>query len=207
MSGTRKMRARLRLKSVDQVIATVHESGVTCAALGKAMELLTESEMRPKDKYSTFSRTDPGYRKSLHKVRSPSCILREDTALIPPLAGPEMDSSHPQGIPARFLVSSRPSHSHLKGGLAYSTVVVKHHLSHHTSHLALSDSLRPLRRKMRISIQHQLHPPCSQTLHDPLVPQHMSEHILPRFRHVQQRAILRVEMRNVQHEMRKMRQE
>ena len=34
----------------------------------KALALPTEQEMRPKDKYSVFSRTDPGYRKSVHKV-------------------------------------------------------------------------------------------------------------------------------------------
>lgn len=33
MSKTRKMRARLRLKAVDDVIATLDSSGVTCAAL------------------------------------------------------------------------------------------------------------------------------------------------------------------------------
>lgn len=76
------MRARLRLKSVDEVIATVQESGVTCSALDKALELLTEAEMRPKDKYSTFSRTSPGYRKSLHKVRSPSRALVDGAELI-----------------------------------------------------------------------------------------------------------------------------
>lgn len=63
------------------------------------------------------------------------------------------------------------------------------------------------RNKMQISIQHQLHPPCSKTLHYPLVPQHMSEHILARLGHVQQRAILRVEMRNIQNEMREMGEE
>lgn len=34
----------------------------------KALALPTEAEMTAKDKYTTFSRTDPGYRKSLHKV-------------------------------------------------------------------------------------------------------------------------------------------
>lgn len=33
MSKTRKMRARLRLKAVDDVIATLDSSGVTCTAL------------------------------------------------------------------------------------------------------------------------------------------------------------------------------
>lgn len=35
----------------------------------KALAMPTEQQMRPKDKYTVFSRTDPGYRKSLHKVR------------------------------------------------------------------------------------------------------------------------------------------
>lgn len=34
----------------------------------KALALPTEAEMLAKDKYTTFSRTDPGYRKGLHKV-------------------------------------------------------------------------------------------------------------------------------------------
>ncbi|KAL8284300.1 hypothetical protein RQP46_005049 [Phenoliferia psychrophenolica] len=68
MSKTRKMRARLRLKAVDDVIATLDQSGVTCTALTKALALKTEPEMVAKDKYTTFSRTDPDYRKGLHKV-------------------------------------------------------------------------------------------------------------------------------------------
>ncbi|ORY41451.1 putative MRPL31-mitochondrial ribosomal protein, large subunit [Leucosporidium creatinivorum] len=68
MSKTRKMRARLRLKAVDDVIATVEASGVQTHSLVRALALPTEQEMHPKDKYTTFSRTDPGYRKSMHKV-------------------------------------------------------------------------------------------------------------------------------------------
>ena len=207
MSGTRKMRARLRLKSVDEVIATVQESGVACSALDKALELLTESEMRPKDKYSTFSRTSPGYRKSLHKVRPPSCAPVDGTELMRRLAGAEMDPSHPQGIASRILVAGISSHSHSRGGLEYSSTVVIITYLIVKSLSALARSKCDKRNKMQILIQHQLHPPRPQTLHYPLVPQYMSENVLPRFRHVQQRAILRVEMRHVQNEMRKMGEE
>jgi hypothetical protein len=34
----------------------------------KALELPKEHEMNPKDKYSLFSATTPGYRKGIHKV-------------------------------------------------------------------------------------------------------------------------------------------
>lgn len=89
MSSTRKMRARLRLKSVDDVVTTLHHSGVQCSALvsstsppalahivqTKALAMPTQRDMPPKDKYTIFSRTDPGYRKSLHKVRTPFSSL------------------------------------------------------------------------------------------------------------------------------------
>ncbi|KAI5479297.1 ribosomal protein L31, mitochondrial [Pseudohyphozyma bogoriensis] len=68
MSKSRKLRARLRLKNVDDVIATVESSGVEVAALTRALELPTEAEMRAKDKYTIFSRTDRNYRKGMHKV-------------------------------------------------------------------------------------------------------------------------------------------
>ena len=38
----------------------------------KALQLPTESKMPPKDKYTTFSRTAAGHRKSVHKVSSVS---------------------------------------------------------------------------------------------------------------------------------------
>ncbi|KAK4053784.1 hypothetical protein OIV83_001440 [Microbotryomycetes sp. JL201] len=68
MSPTRKLRARLRLKQVDHVIGTLSTEGVPTRALQTALLLPTEHEMPPKDKYTTFSRTDRGYRKSMHKV-------------------------------------------------------------------------------------------------------------------------------------------
>jgi hypothetical protein len=43
-------------------------SGVHCKSLDRALELPSESEMLPKDKYTTFSRTGREYRKSVHKV-------------------------------------------------------------------------------------------------------------------------------------------
>ncbi|EIE78076.1 hypothetical protein G6F57_005834 [Rhizopus arrhizus] len=68
MSATRKANVRKRLKAVDEVISVVAESGVQCKALTEALALPKESEMLPRDKYTVFSRTANGYRKSLHKV-------------------------------------------------------------------------------------------------------------------------------------------
>ncbi|CAO3635298.1 mitochondrial ribosomal protein L31-domain-containing protein [Mucor lusitanicus] len=68
MSATRKANVRKRLKAVDDVIATVAESGVKCKALDEALALPKESEMLARDKYTVFSRSANGYRKSVHKV-------------------------------------------------------------------------------------------------------------------------------------------
>ncbi|GAA5938240.1 hypothetical protein JCM3775_002925 [Rhodotorula graminis] len=67
LSKTRKMRQRLRLKAVDDIIATVRASGVQTHSLTAALALPRESAMPPRDKYTTFSRKDPGYRKGIHK--------------------------------------------------------------------------------------------------------------------------------------------
>ncbi|GAA5868304.1 hypothetical protein JCM3774_000999 [Rhodotorula dairenensis] len=68
MSKTRKMRQRLRLKAVDDVISTLRASGVQTQSLNAALALPTEPEMPAKDKYTVFSRTDVGYRKGMHKT-------------------------------------------------------------------------------------------------------------------------------------------
>ncbi|PWN46677.1 putative MRPL31-mitochondrial ribosomal protein, large subunit [Violaceomyces palustris] len=68
LSSPRKMRVRERLRNVDQVIETVRQSGVQCSALQIALSLPKENEMLPKDKYTTFSKHDRGFRKSVHKV-------------------------------------------------------------------------------------------------------------------------------------------
>jgi len=68
LSPTRKANARDRLKKVDAVIEAVRASGVECHALTRALELPKEHEMHPRDKYTTFSSTTPGYRKGIHKV-------------------------------------------------------------------------------------------------------------------------------------------
>ena len=39
-----------------------------CENQTKVLALPTEKEMKPKDKYTTFSRKDQGYRKGIHKV-------------------------------------------------------------------------------------------------------------------------------------------
>ncbi|WVR00180.1 hypothetical protein IAU59_007322 [Kwoniella sp. CBS 9459] len=68
LSPTRKANQRKRLKNVDNVISAIAESGVEIRSLGKALDLPTEAEMNPKDKYTTFSKHHRGYRKSQHMV-------------------------------------------------------------------------------------------------------------------------------------------
>ncbi|WVO18536.1 hypothetical protein L204_106255 [Cryptococcus depauperatus] len=68
LSPTRKANQRKRLKNVDEVITMIADSGISTRSLTKAVALPTEAEMVPRDKYTTFSKHDPGYRKSQHKV-------------------------------------------------------------------------------------------------------------------------------------------
>ncbi|KAI9593820.1 mitochondrial ribosomal protein L31-domain-containing protein [Syncephalis fuscata] len=68
MSQTRKANVRKRLRAVDEVIRVLSETGVECKALEQAKGLPKEHEMTARDKYSVFSRTSSGYRKSVHKV-------------------------------------------------------------------------------------------------------------------------------------------
>lgn len=72
MSPNQKYRQRRRLKAVDQVIATVDEGlkskGMTSKLLDRLKaEVPLESEMLPRDKYTTFSRQEKGYRIGLHR--------------------------------------------------------------------------------------------------------------------------------------------
>ncbi|GAK65386.1 mitochondrial ribosomal protein L31 [Moesziomyces antarcticus] len=68
LSSPRKNRVRMRLRAVDDVIATLQQSNIQCASLNRALAIPTESQMLPKDKYTTFSKHDRGFRKSVHKV-------------------------------------------------------------------------------------------------------------------------------------------
>ncbi|GFZ48682.1 hypothetical protein JCM24511_06431 [Saitozyma sp. JCM 24511] len=68
LSPTRKANLRKRMKRVDEVIAAVAESGVITRSLARAVELPKESEMDPRDKYTTFTPHERGYRQSVHKV-------------------------------------------------------------------------------------------------------------------------------------------
>jgi Mitochondrial ribosomal protein L31 len=71
LSSSRKSRVRERLRNVDELISTITSSGVQCGALGRAQALTSEANMRPKDKYTTYSPQGRGFRKSVHKV----CML------------------------------------------------------------------------------------------------------------------------------------
>jgi len=68
MSALRKARVRSRLREVDSVIGAIKASGVQLSSLDKALLLPKESQMKPKDKYTTFSPSSKGHRKSVHKV-------------------------------------------------------------------------------------------------------------------------------------------
>lgn len=73
LSKTRKLRQRRRLRKVDSVLRTLHESlskaGLTCHALERQMrEIRSEAEMPPKDKYTVFDKKSKKYRKSIHLV-------------------------------------------------------------------------------------------------------------------------------------------
>lgn len=69
LSSTRKNRVRQRLRAVDNVIATLEQSSVQCNSLSHAIaSIKPESQMSPNDKYTTFSKHDRGFRKSVHKV-------------------------------------------------------------------------------------------------------------------------------------------
>ncbi|CDZ97347.1 Ribosomal protein L31, mitochondrial [Phaffia rhodozyma] len=68
MSPCQKAGQRKRLKTVDEVIEAVRASGVKLKLLDNCLALPKESEMRAIDKYTTFSRTWPGYRKPLNRV-------------------------------------------------------------------------------------------------------------------------------------------
>lgn len=58
----------MRLRAVDDVISTLQQSQIQCNALQRALALPSEAHMLPKDKYTTFSKHDRGFRKSVHKV-------------------------------------------------------------------------------------------------------------------------------------------
>ncbi|KAG4302722.1 hypothetical protein PCANB_001066 [Pneumocystis canis] len=73
LSKTRKLRQRRRLRKVDLVISTVHNSltkaGMTCHALERQIrEITPEVKMHPKDKYTVFDKKAKKYRKSIHFV-------------------------------------------------------------------------------------------------------------------------------------------
>ncbi|KAG5924066.1 hypothetical protein E4U61_001722 [Claviceps capensis] len=73
LSRFQKRRHRLRLRAVDNVVSTVQaalaKKGQKVESLERwVAEMPTEAEMRPKDKYTLFSRYAKSYRKGIHKL-------------------------------------------------------------------------------------------------------------------------------------------
>ena len=73
LSKFQKRRHRMRLRAVDNVVATVDaalaKKGETLEALERwKAEMPTEAEMLPKDKYTVFDRKAKRYRKGIHRT-------------------------------------------------------------------------------------------------------------------------------------------
>lgn len=73
LSKFQKRRHRLRLRAVDNVVATLDaalaKQGQTLEALERwKAEMPTEAEMLPKDKYTMFDRKEKRYRKGIHSM-------------------------------------------------------------------------------------------------------------------------------------------
>lgn len=77
MSQHQKFRHRKRLIAVDNVISTVFsalkqtqkkDTQSFSKLLDKYNRFPKESEMIPKNKYTVFTRTETGYRKSIHRT-------------------------------------------------------------------------------------------------------------------------------------------
>lgn len=71
LSKFQKRRQRMRLRAVDNVVATLdaalQKKGETMESLERwKSEMPTEAEMMPRDKYSIFDRKVKGYRKGIH---------------------------------------------------------------------------------------------------------------------------------------------
>lgn len=73
LSKFQKRRHRMRLRAVDNVVATVDaalaKKGQTLEALERwKAEMPTEAEMLPRDKYTVFDRKAKRYRKGIHRT-------------------------------------------------------------------------------------------------------------------------------------------
>jgi hypothetical protein len=71
ISANRKFRHRSRMRNVDAVVDTVSGALARLGLKTKAVErwrveMPTEAQMRPKDKYTMFSRYAKTYRKGIH---------------------------------------------------------------------------------------------------------------------------------------------
>lgn len=71
MSSMQKYRQRQRLRRVDRIVECVDNAlakqGMTAAAVERwKMEMPTEAEMEPRDKYTLFDRNAKKYRKGVH---------------------------------------------------------------------------------------------------------------------------------------------
>jgi hypothetical protein len=127
LSKFQKRRHRLRLRAVDDVVATLDSAlakkGQTLESIERwKAEMPTEAEMLPRDKYTMFSRTAKRYRKGIHSMFEPALPgnewMRRDRvgnccrgANVRRRAA-QVDKGVPENQPARFLRAKWHDHGH-----------------------------------------------------------------------------------------------
>ena len=111
LSKFQKRRHRLRLRAVDDVVATVDSAltkkGETLEALERwKAEMPTEAEMLPRDKYTMFDRKAKRYRKGIHRTFGPGVKSRgsgSSVLILFVIRYSEVDKSHSENQPSWIL--------------------------------------------------------------------------------------------------------
>ena len=109
LSPTQKFRQRKRLQAVDQVVATVANAlakkGETLKSLERwNIEMPTEAQMLPRDKYTMFDRKAKRYRKGIHSMSSSGPWSGWRVVwLTVGVRTPQVDPCVAENQPARFL--------------------------------------------------------------------------------------------------------
>lgn len=87
MSSMQKYRHRQRMRRVDRIVACVDNAlakqGMVAAAVERwKLEMPTEAEMEPRDKYTLFDRKANKYRKGVHSTFITSISLFSSTCFV-----------------------------------------------------------------------------------------------------------------------------
>lgn len=113
MSSMQKYRHRQRLRRVDRIVACVDNAlakqGMVAAAVERwKLEMPTEAEMEPRDKYTLFDRNAKKYRKGVHSMFIPPTPGLRPTELTGcGCRGAEVDAGQPASQSAWILSTAR----------------------------------------------------------------------------------------------------